>query len=295
MLKSLLRALVIVGASSLAFAELATAAGRVALVVGNDAYQSLSTLANPGADARHLADLLSANDFEVLSCDGKRPGCFDARREDLQDALEALTAKAKGKDLALVFFSGHGMQGPDGNVLAPVDMRVDCAENTLRRGILLNDLLKAAAGARQKIVILDACRNNPLPQCPSARGLVAASFGALSLPDAESFMLVSSTKPGQVALDGLRGEHSPFARALFYWLEKSPDIYFHQLLSRVAKMVIEDTTRAKFTQVPEMLVRGVAPEACLKGQGCSADPDIPQKLPVGDFRLSAKSGRERLQ
>ena len=268
MLKVFLGAIIIASALVIAGVDQAVADGRV----GNNAYQSLSTLANPGADAGGLARLLSENGFEVLSCDGQRPGCFDLNREGLQDALETLTDKAKGKEVALVFFSGHGMQGPDGNVLAPVDMRVDCAENTMRRGVLLNDLLKAVAGARQKIVMLDACRNNPLPQCPSARGFVAVSFGALSVPDAESFMLVSSTKPGQVALDGLPGQHSPFARALFYWLDKSPDIYFHQLLSHVAKMVIEDTTRAKFTQVPEMLVRGVAPEACLKGQGCSADP-----------------------
>src|SRR5215813_423047 len=272
MFKLSLRAIAVIGAIAATSADPAIADGSVALVVGNNAYQSLSTLANPGTDAGRLAKLLSDNGFEVLSCDGRRPGCFDLTREGLQDALEALTEKAKGKEVAIVFFSGHGMQGPDGNVLAPIDMRVDCAENTMRRGVLLNDLLKAVAGARQKIVMLDACRNNPLPQCPSARGFVAVSFGALSVPDAESFMLVSSTKPGQVALDGLPGQHSPFARALFYWLDKSPDIYFHQLLSHVAKMVIEDTTRAKFTQVPEMLVRGVAPEACLKGQGCSADP-----------------------
>ena len=262
----------IVGLVLAASGGVAVAAGRVALVVGNGAYQSLATLANPSADAGELGRALSANGFEVLSCDGKRRGCFDLTREGLQDALETLTHKAKGKDLALVFFSGHGMEGADGNVLAPIDMRVDCAENMVRRGVLLNDMLKAVAGARQKIVILDACRSNPLPQCPGARGFVAASFGELSVPDAESFLLVSSTKPGQVALDGLPGEHSPFARALLHWLDKSPDIYFQQVLSHVAKMVIEDTTRAKFTQVPEMLVRGVPPETCLKGQGCTGDP-----------------------
>src|SRR5215831_19219591 len=226
MFKLSLRAIAVIGAIAATSADPAIADGRVALVVGNNAYQSLSTLANPGTDAGRLGKLLSENGFEVLSCDGQRLGCFDLTREGLQDALEALTEKGKGKEVAIVFFSGHGMQGPDGNVLAPIYMRVDCAENTMRRGVLLNDLLKAVAGARQKIVMLDACRNNPLPQCPSARGFVAVSFGALSVPDTESFMLVSSTKPGQVALDGLPGQHSPFARALFYWLDKSPDIYF---------------------------------------------------------------------
>jgi len=209
----LVRAIAITCGIVAATACQAVAAGRVALVVGNDAYQSLSKLANPGADAGELARVLSANGFEVLSCDGKRPGCFDLTREGLQDALETLADKAKGKDLALVFFSGHGMQGAEDNVLAPIDMRVDCAEQTMRRGVPLKELLKAVAGARQKIVILDACRNS-LPQCPGARGFVAVSFGEFSVPDAESFMLVSSTKPGQVAFDGLPGQHSPFARAV---------------------------------------------------------------------------------
>src|SRR5262249_36375955 len=201
----------VTSAIALASAGQSTAADRVALVIGNDAYQSLLKLANPGADAGELARLFAANGFEVLSCDGKRPGCFEVTREGLLDALETLRNKAKGKDLAIVFFSGHGMQGPDGNVLAPVDMNVDCAENTMRRGVLLNDLLNAVAGARQKIVMIDACRNNPLPQCPLARGFMATNFCALSVPDAESFLLVPSTKPGQVALDGFRGEHSSFA------------------------------------------------------------------------------------
>src|SRR5262249_5493198 len=141
--KMFVRAVALVAVICTASADPAGAVGRVALVVGNDAYQSLSKLANPGADAGQLASVLAANGFEVLSCDGKRPGCFDLTREGLQDALETLTEKAKGKELALIFFSGHGMQGPDGNVLAPIDMKVDCAENTMRRGVLLNDLLEA--------------------------------------------------------------------------------------------------------------------------------------------------------
>src|SRR5262245_62159355 len=109
MCKAFLRPLAIVGAVILAALTQARADGRVALVVGNDAYRSLSPLANPGADARALARVLAANGFEVLSCDGKEPGCFDLTREGLQDALEVLADKAKGKELALVFFSGHGM------------------------------------------------------------------------------------------------------------------------------------------------------------------------------------------
>jgi uncharacterized caspase-like protein len=245
---------------------------RVALVIGNQAYQSLSTLANPRLDAGKLAELLAANGFDVMSCDGQRPGCFDLKRADLQDALETFRDKASGAELALVFYAGHGMEGSNGNVLAPIDMEViDCTKRALRRGVPLAELWQTVAGARKKIVILDACRNDPFARCPPTRGMEPVSFAPLSAPEAESFLLVLSTKPGQTAKDGPPGAHSPYARALLAWLEKEPAVYFHDVLSQTAKEVIEATNRTNFTQVPEMVARGQLPAACLKGEGCAGD------------------------
>src|SRR5262245_48109212 len=252
----------------------AQAPRRVALVIGNDTYQVLTPLSNPRLDAGRLAATLAGNGFEVISCDGKRPGCFDLTRAQMLDALDALERTANGADLALIFYAGHGMEtARDGNVLAPVDMEVlDCATRALRRVVPLADVFKAMAGARQRIVVLDACRNDPLADCPPVRGSRPVSFTTLTAPEAESFLLVSSTKPGQLASDGLPGAHSPFARALLQWLEAAPDVHFHQLLQlHVSRTVIETTSRDEFTQVPETLVRGVAPEACLKGAGCVSD------------------------
>jgi uncharacterized caspase-like protein len=116
---------------------------------------------------------------------------------------ETFRKKADGADLALAFYAGHGMEGRDGNVLAPVDMEVsDCAERALRKAVALDALFKAMAGAHSKIVILDACRNDPFAQCPPQRGVRRVSFGELTVPESESYLLVSSTKPGQEALDG---------------------------------------------------------------------------------------------
>jgi tetratricopeptide (TPR) repeat protein len=245
---------------------------RVALVIGNAAYQSLAALGNPRQDAAQLAALLDANGFDVVRCDGQHPGCFDLNRDDLEKALETLRNKADGADVALVFYAGHGMEGRDGNVLAPVDMEVvDCTRLALRRAVPLDELWKAVGGARKKIVILDACRNDPLAQCPAMRGSRPMSFAALTVPESESFLLVSSTKPGQVALDGPAGAHSPYAQSLLQWLQKEPTVYFPDVLSHAAKEVIEETNRANFTQVPEMLVRGELPSACLKGEGCAGD------------------------
>jgi tetratricopeptide (TPR) repeat protein len=245
---------------------------RVALVIGNDTYKSLAPLDNPTHDAGRLAALLDASGFDVVRCDGERLGCFNLSRDGLEDALHALRRKAKGAELALVFYAGHGMEGSGGNVLAPIDMEVsDCTERALRRAVSLNEVFGAVAEARRKIVILDACRNNPFAQCPPARGSRPASFGDFAVSEVESFLLVSSTKPGQVASDGYPGAHSPYVRALLHWLQQAPQVQFHQLLSHVAKDVIEDTARANDTQVPEMVLRGGGAEGCLKGADCAGD------------------------
>jgi hypothetical protein len=243
---------------------------RVALVIGNQTYVNLGPLSNPVSDAGSLATLLAANGFDVISCDGHRRGCFDLNREGFLDALETLRDKSGGADFVLVFYTGHGMEGPEGNVLTPIDTSLDCASRAVHRGVLLTRLFDSLKGARNKLVILDACRSDPMPQC-RAKGFVPVSFGTLTAPDAESLMLVSSTMPGQTASDGLPGVHSPFARALLYWLEHESGLVFDQVLNHVFKQVIEDT-KSSYPQVPEKLTRGVAPEICLSVTRCAGNP-----------------------
>ena len=127
--------------------------------------------------------------------------------------------------------------------------------------------MEALAGAKQKIVVLDACRNNPLGEiCPPATK-AKLTFRDFKVPDAGNFLLVSSTKPGQVADDGLAGAHSPFARALLAALSGTPNVHFDQVFNRVSKTVIEETSKGNFTQIPEMLIRGGAPGDLPCGQG----------------------------
>ncbi len=245
---------------------------RVALVIGNGAYTELHALQNPGIDAGSFARVLAQRGFDVISCDGKRPGCFDLTRDGLTAAIAQLAAKAQDAGLAFVFYAGHGMGAPEGNVLAPVDAGIDCERQQLERGVLVDEVLEALSGAKQKIIVLDACRNNPLGEiCPPATK-AKLSFRDFKIPDAGNFLLVTSTKPGQVADDGLPGAHSPFARALFAALAETPNVHFDQVFNRVAKTVIEETSEAGFTQIPEMLIRGGAPETCLAGVACAADP-----------------------
>lgn len=251
------------------------AAGRVALIIGNSAYENLAPLSNPQRDAGRMAEMLAASGFDVMQCKQGAPGCFDLDRGDMLDALEDFRDKAKEADVALVFYAGHGMQTAEGNVLAPTDIEISCEDWRARRAVLLDDVLEAMEGAKEKIVILDACRNDPLKaqQCLS-RGARPLSFGSIAVPASTNrFLLVTSTQNGQMAQDGPPGDHSPFAEALFHYMEAEPQSRFDQMFDLVTKRVVERTAAANFTQVPEILIRGGAPESCLSGSACGGNAE----------------------
>ncbi len=264
--------------AGLAATVAAHAEKRVALVIGNNAYEHLSPLNNPIVDATRMASLLQGSGFDVMSCDGDTPGCFDLDRSGMTDALEDFGFEARDADVALVFYAGHGMQTARGNVLAPVNMELSCETLDPSRATMLDDVFDAIGNAREKIVIIDACRNDPLQaqQCVQ-RGGRSLSFGSIAVPNsAARFLLMSSTQPGQVAQDGLPGAHSPFALSLFQAMETQAHVPFDQMLDHVTKQVIETTTANRFTQVPEILIRGGSPETCLAGGECALDPQAEQ-------------------
>ncbi len=267
---------------------------RVALVIGNNSYQKLSLLRNPVLDAKRLAEILAGNGFDVMSCDGEKPGCFDLSRTNLIDALDLFRRKSKGADVALVFYAGHGMQTKEqGNIIAPIDIEMSCEADDPYRSVVLDDVLRSVRGAKEKIVILDACRNDPLKtlQCASDRGAKTLAFGSISVSDAErKFLLMTSTLNGQLARDGLPGTHSPFAEALFHYLEQEPAVHFDQLLDQVAIRVEARARDQGFIQVPEILIRGGAPKSCLSGKNCSGDPEA-AKLRLEVETLKAENAR----
>ncbi len=224
-------------------------AKRIAFVVGNNSYANLEELSNPALDAASIASTLAENNFDVRSCDGKRKGCFDLTEQDFLKALNQFEKESKGAEVALFFYAGHGMEASGVNVVAPVDSTVDCLHRTLVKGIAIDAVFSALSGADGKIVVLDACRNDPFGHaCPGSKDVRQPSFKDFKAEKLDRFILFSSTKPGQVALDGLMGQHSPFARELLASLKKSPSVYFHQVFDQVAKDVILATGKAGFTQ-----------------------------------------------
>ena len=143
--------LVLLASASVALA----AAGRVALVVGNSTYAHIARLPNPENDAADMAAALQRRGFEVTTAQ-------DADRASLNEALRVFTRESVGADMALVFYAGHGLEMDGVNYLVPVDARLERDTDVRLETVALDDVLAATAGASLRMVILDACRNNPL-------------------------------------------------------------------------------------------------------------------------------------
>jgi uncharacterized caspase-like protein len=202
-----------VGACGLALANgAALAETRVALIVGNSAYQNAPALANPLNDARDMSAALKAVGFDVVEA-------LDSDRRKLDGALRAFTDKLARADVALFYYAGHGLQVGLQNYLVPIDAKLDRERDlefeTVRLDFVLRQMELEREG-KTSIVILDACRDNPLTRnlartmgtrsATIGRGLAATSTGL-------GTFIAYSTQPGNVALDGA-GRNSPFASAL---------------------------------------------------------------------------------
>jgi len=211
------------------------AADRVALVIGNSAYEHTSRLRNPVNDATAMRDALTRLGFDVVF---RR----DADEDAMEDALGAFEEMSAGADLALVFYAGHGMEMNGANYLVPVDARLSSAAAVGRETVALDDVLNAVAEARTRIVILDACRNNPFTR--SMRGAVRANVrsGGLAAVAAGAGSLVAyAAAAGDVADDG-DGRHSPFTEALLAQIEQ-PGVDVRIMLGNVGEAVRARTGR----------------------------------------------------
>ena len=170
------------------------------------------------------------------------------------------------------------MATEEGNILTPVDAKVDCTTGAVTQGVPVEQIMAATQPARHKLVILDACRDNPLGDvCPNLKGKKLA-FTRIEAGAMQGFLLVTSTQFGQQALDGPPGTHSPFARALFAALEANPSVYFEQVMNEVARATYEAAQKqARLPADPRARWwAGQAPADCLAGKGC-----------VGDARMAA--------
>jgi formylglycine-generating enzyme required for sulfatase activity len=237
---------------------------RVALVLGIGDYQHLSSLTNPVPDAKAIATELRDHGFQVSEH-------YNLDRADLLDALEAFKRQAQDAEVALVYYAGHGMEIDGRNVVAPTDMEIECENKTTLRSVELDQIFAAAGPAPQQIVLLDACRNNPFPQCPTRSLSSGGGFRGFSRQTEEdrSLLVANATLSGQLAADGAAGEHSPFAKSLLKNFEENPRLFMRDVLEMTAKDV---RVASRGAQIPEITTRGGSPRVCLDATGCGVTP-----------------------
>lgn len=185
---------------------------RVALVIGNSAYSSAPVLANPANDAADMARALTALGFKVVVG-------IDLDKAQFDKTLRTFATELEGADTGLLFYSGHGLQVAGQNYLVPIDAKVgrerDLDFETVRLDLVLKQMELERDG-KTNIVILDACRDNPLAKnLARTMGTRSASIGTglAEVQTGVGTFIAYSTQPGNVALDGA-GRNSPFTQAL---------------------------------------------------------------------------------
>ncbi len=199
----------------------------VALVVGEGDYAHLPKLANPPNDARAIDDLLSDLGFEVTRV-------ADADQKKLSRALRRFAEDAADADVALIYYSGHGIEAGGENFLVPVDADLSALDDARERLVPLSAVVEELQKAVPvTIVLLDACRDNPFPPGAVVRldaGDAPAPVGAAGLSpprgatalarlgtggkDNLGALIGFAAAPGHAALDGAPGGNSPYAAAL---------------------------------------------------------------------------------
>jgi hypothetical protein len=220
----------------------AASSRRAALVIGNGDYRVANKLPNPANDATDIAAALRKLGFDVV--EGK-----NLDRRGMDDAIRDFGRKLDRADLALFYYAGHGLQVEGKNYLVPVDARLERPGDLALDAVNLHVVLaQMEADTRVNLVFLDACRDNPLTRSLArALGTRSASVGQglASIQSGIGTMIVYSTQPDNVALDG-DGRNSPFTTALLKHIsDRGIDI--GTIMRRVRADVIAATRRK---QVP---------------------------------------------
>jgi formylglycine-generating enzyme required for sulfatase activity len=204
---------------------------RVALIIGNSSYRQ-APLLNPANDASDLATALEKRGFNVLLRE-------DVSERGLKEAVEDFAKYLRKGGVGLFFFAGHGVQLRDQNYLVPVDISFNSEADILFKSVSAEYVLSrmAEAGNRVNIVILDACRDNPLQ---ASRPGVGKGLGAMNVGRAEKGTFIAyATSPGTTAADG-DGRNGLYTKNLLASLSMA-DTDIDKVFGRVRGAVVNET------------------------------------------------------
>nr|WP_319387271.1 caspase family protein [uncultured Roseibium sp.] len=229
-------------------------AKRVALVIGNGAYEHTIPLPNPSNDAEKMAAKLRSLGFEVVA--GQDQTYNDMRRSVLDFAK-----KAYGAEIALLFYAGHGMQVGGQNLLVPIDARIEDETSLDFETISVDFIMRQMSkDVKVQMVFLDACRDNPLARTlarrmgPSRSGSLGAGLAEIKVEETggEGSVIAFATSPGDVALDG-EGQNSPFTSALIRHID-TPNASIQTVMTRVTGDVYDATEKRQRPWVNASLI-----------------------------------------
>ena len=234
----------------LAFAGPAVFAGnRVALVIGNSDY-ALAPLENPKNDADDVAAVLKRLHFTVTTRKNLTVREFD-------QVIDSFEATAKDAEVALFFFSGHGVQIDKRGYLAPVDIKAESESSALRELVAIQEIVsRIENAAKVSVIVLDACRDSPLQE--RLRRVAIEKNRAILPPKGlppvsvvgSNTLIVYATSPGETASDG-SSRNSPFTASLLKNIE-TPGLEIELMFKRVTRDVLNETHGK---QQPERLSR----------------------------------------
>src|ERR1700709_2821358 len=230
----------LLAAALLLLCQPAWAAKRVALVLGNSAYQNVAKLPNPVNDGAAIAATLTSARFDGVDSGHDLPGGEAGR------AWRDFGDRARDADIAVVYYAGHGIEVDGTNYLIPVDAKLERDTDVYDEAFSLDRVLLAIEPAKQlRLVILDACRDNPFAR-NMKRTIASRAIGrglAKVEPSSPNTMIAFAAKAGSTASDG-DSKNSPFAKALVDHLAK-PGLDLRKAFGFVRDDVLKATGNAQ--------------------------------------------------
>ena len=276
------------------FVTPAAAGQRVALVIGNASYAHSPSLANPLNDANDIGAALGRLGFKVAHIE-------NGGRAELWDGLQKFSLAASASEMAVVFYAGHGIEVDKRNFLVPVDARLLSDADVEFEAVPLDLLSRAVEQAKGlRLVILDACRDNPFAVAMQRAGATRSiGRGLASVEPSGETLVAYAAKGGSVAADGV-GRNSPYTTALLAHLEE-PGLEIGLMFRKVRDAVLASTggrqepfvygslssEGAYLAALPEPEPEPTPPPDTVTVQG-GEEPKAPDPDQVLDRRISAE-------
>lgn len=270
----LLKFLALIVAFFLACLPAEAAGKRVALVVGNGAYQSVAQLPNPRKDAEAVSTALRKQGFEVVTA-------INLTRVELEQAVQRYARALNGADISLFYYSGHGIEVGGENRIIPVDATLSQPQDLETQTYSLQTiLLYMQSKSQAQLIYLDACRDNPFndrafllgvddAEKPAGKGLAEQSGVVGSL-------IAYATEPGKVALDGA-GDNSPFTSAVIkHSFTQNVDV--QSALMQVTAEVWEATQKSQRPWINSSLTKPIFLNGLAEKPLASNPPPMTQSL-----------------